>query len=425
MIIPSIDIMGGKAVQLRNGEEKILERGNIMELAREFSRYGELAVIDLDAAMGTGNNSGIVKKLCGRFDCRVGGGIRTEEKAREMLKAGARKIIVGTKAEKSFLEKFPKEKIIVAVDTRNGKLAIKGWKEGIEIAPEERIKELEGYCSEFLYTDIGREGMMKGADIERAKQLKKLTKNRITLAGGISTAEEIAELERNGINSQIGMALYTRKIDLADAFASALDFSKGSIIPTIVEDENGQVLMLSNSSRGSLKKALIGGKGIYYSRKREGIWMKGETSGCTQELLKARYDCDMDALLFTVKQKGAACHNGSYSCFGGRKFSLETLQETIMERISNGAISYSRKLSRDRELLNAKIREEAKELVEFKGRENLIWEAADLLYFTLVLLSAEGIELKEVISELDGRQKSGNSKPAHNGLKTVGCKKFM
>jgi phosphoribosylformimino-5-aminoimidazole carboxamide ribotide isomerase len=212
MIIPSIDLMDGKAVQLKQGKEKILERENVLELAREFSKYGEVAVIDLDAALSKGNNIELIKKICRIASCRVGGGIKTTEKAKEILSYGAKKIIIGTKATPEFLKQLPKDKLIVAIDTKDNVVVKKGWTEKTEETPEEVIKKLENYCSEFLFTNVNKEGLMQGFDFEKVMNLVKLTKNKITVAGGITTIEDIKKLENIGCNSQLGMALYTGKI---------------------------------------------------------------------------------------------------------------------------------------------------------------------------------------------------------------------
>ena len=164
MIIPSIDLMKGKAVQLKQGKEKVLEKDNVLNLAREYSKYGELAVIDLDAALGKGNNFELIKKICKIADCRVGGGIRTIEKANELLQAGAKKIIIGTKATKEFLEQLPKKRLIVAIDTKDNYIVNRGWTNKTEKTPEETIRELEDYCAEFLFTNVNKEGMMQRFD---------------------------------------------------------------------------------------------------------------------------------------------------------------------------------------------------------------------------------------------------------------------
>jgi phosphoribosylformimino-5-aminoimidazole carboxamide ribotide isomerase len=217
MIIPSIDLMDGKAVQLKQGKEKVLEREDVFDLAEKFSKY-EIAVIDLDSALNKNDNLEIIKKLCKNYNCRVGGGIRTVEKANEILGFGAKKIIIGTKASPEFLKQLPKDKIIVAIDTKDGFVVNKGWTEKTKETPEEVIRKLEDYCCEFLFTNVNKEGLMKGFDFGKVKKLVKLTKNKITVAGGITTIEDIKKLENIGCNSQIGMALYTGKINLEEAF---------------------------------------------------------------------------------------------------------------------------------------------------------------------------------------------------------------
>jgi len=225
MIYPSIDLMNGKAVQLVQGkkENKKIEIDDILGLARKFSKY-TIQVIDLDAAMGSKNNLRTIKILCRQFNCRVGGGIRTLDKAREIIKAGAKKIIVGSSVFQKeninilFLKQLNKaigkDKIIIAIDSREGKIVIKGWKESTNINTLKVVKELEPYCSEFLYTYVDKEGMMQGTDFSTLRKLKQLTDNEITAAGGISSLDEIKRLERLKVNSVLGMALYTGKIKL-------------------------------------------------------------------------------------------------------------------------------------------------------------------------------------------------------------------
>jgi len=225
MIFPSIDLMNGKVVQLVQGkrENKKIEIEDVLGVARKFSNYN-IQVIDLDAAMGKGNNISTVKILCAKFKCRVGGGIRTVDKAKELVRAGAKKIIIGSAAFKDekvdvlFLKILNKnigrDKIIIAIDSREGKVVIKGWKESTNIDPVKIVKELEPYCSEFLYTYVDKEGMMEGTDFSTLRKLKFATTNEITAAGGISSMDEINRLERLGVNSVLGMALYTGKIKL-------------------------------------------------------------------------------------------------------------------------------------------------------------------------------------------------------------------
>jgi phosphoribosyl-ATP pyrophosphohydrolase len=185
-------------------------------------------------------------------------------------------------------------------------------------------------------------------------------------------------------------------------------FNQDGLCPTIIQDQQGQVLMLAYSSAQSLKQALKQGKGIYYSRSRQEIWEKGLTSGNWQRLISCRLDCDFDSILFTVEPNHAACHTQNYSCFGGQrsaKFSLNKLFEILKERkVEQPKGSYSVTLLNDREKLMQKILEEAGEVINFTCNENLRWEIADLLYFLSVLAVAENIEWKDIEAELAGRR---------------------
>lgn len=227
MIYPCIDLMDGMVVQLVQGrrEDKKIGTKDFETQIKKFAPFGTIQLIDLDAAMDEGNNYVLIKKIISKIKCRVGGGIRTVEKAQEVLNLGADKIIVGSsvfkdeKIDFDFLKKLNKigkEKIIIAIDTIKEEIVIKGWKKGTCINVFDAIKELEPYCSEFLATYVDKEGMLQGTDIEFFKKLKSLTNNEITAAGGITTLEEVKELEKNNINSALGMAIYTGKIKLSD-----------------------------------------------------------------------------------------------------------------------------------------------------------------------------------------------------------------
>ena len=413
MLIASIDLMNGKVVQLKQGKKKMLERDNAGELAKEFDRYGEIAVIDLDAAMGKGDNSELIKNLLKISECRVGGGIRTVNKAKELIALGASKIIVGSKAfakdcvNHEFLKELSsvigKNRIIIAVDAWQGQIVTRGWKHKTGLDLFKTIAEIEPYCSEFLFTCVEREGTLTGIDMIVAKELVEQTSNKVTVAGGINSIEEIRSFAEAGADVQIGMALYTQKISLAEGFIESLNWSKG-LIPTIVQDLAGQVLMLAYTSKESLKKTFETGRMWYFSRSRNQLWMKGESSGNIQELIRMRADCDQDAILAVIKQTGVACHTENYSCFGEKKFSVNELYDVIMDRFANPKPgSYTVTLTT--ELLAEKIMEEAQELIEAKEHDHIIWETADLLYFMTVLLAKNKIEFKEVLHELHRRRK--------------------
>jgi phosphoribosyl-ATP pyrophosphohydrolase len=185
-----------------------------------------------------------------------------------------------------------------------------------------------------------------------------------------------------------------------------LNFKKmNGLIPTVVQDELGNVLMLAYSSEKSLEVAITTRRGTFFSRTRNEIWIKGKESGNYQTLEKIYYDCDKDSLLFRVKQKNVACHTGSYSCFQNTNFSLRSLNKILVERKndSSNTTSYTKKLLENSELLISKIKEECNEVVNFTDQENLIWEIADLTYFLLVLMVQEEISLSDIINELRSR----------------------
>lgn len=408
MLIPSIDLMGGKAVQLRQGKEKVLEREDVEELAKEFGKYGEIAVIDLDAAMGKGDNEDVIRKICKIAKCRVGGGIRTREKAKKMLALGAKKIIIGTAANEEFLSKLPKDKVLLAIDAKNGKISQKGWTEEIDKTPADFVKQFDNLCSGYLYTIVENEGMMQGTKIDEFKKIRELTKHELVAAGGISSVEEIVELEKMNVSSQLGMSIYTGAVSLKDAFIANLDFEKQKgLIPTIVQDvDTKQVLMLAYSNRESLEKTFDTGLATYFSRSRNELWTKGLTSGNTQNFVTARFDCDKDSILFYVKQNGNACHLDRYSCFEEKEFCINELFELLLDRKKNlPENSFTTKLFKDEFYLKRKIMEEAFESVNFEQGDGLEWEASDLTYFMLTFMAMHGVEPKDIISNLASRTK--------------------
>ena len=407
MIIPSIDIMDGKAVQLKQGATKVLERENVFELAEYFSRFGEIAIIDLDAAMGKGDNLELIKQLVRKYPARVGGGIRTAQKAKELIAAGAKKVIIGTAASEGLLSELPKKNVIVAIDTKGGKVVTHGWLNSTEFKPEEYINKFDNYCSGYLYTIVEKEGMMGGTDIEAIKRIKQLTSNELTAAGGICTIDEIKEITEIGANCQLGMAIYTGKLDLAEAYCSLLKFDEKGLIPTIAQDVNSkQVLMMAYSNKESLAKTFKDGLATYFSRSRQALWTKGETSGNTQKVLNVKADCDKDTLLFTVEQTGVACHTGSYSCFGEKEFHIKDLIAVLKQRLEElPEGSFTTKLFKDEFYLKRKIMEEAFEVVNFEQGDGLGWEVADLTYFVLTFMVKNGIEIDDILANLASRRK--------------------
>ena len=229
MLIPSIDLMGGKIVQLVRGERKALEFDNFEEWIVRFSSFPLVQLIDLDAAMGKGDNRKLLAEFVQRLPCQVGGGIRSIETAKKILGLGARRVILGSslirdgKADRTFAEEAAQtlgcEKLVFAIDTKQGRVAIRGWRELSEITAIEMIGALEPWCDAFLYTHVDTEGSMQGIPIEAVRELRSSTRKQLIVAGGIATNEEVDRLHAMNVDAVVGMAIYTGKlkVDVADS----------------------------------------------------------------------------------------------------------------------------------------------------------------------------------------------------------------
>lgn len=418
MIIPSIDISDGETVQLVGGDALALRAGDPRAWLERFSMAGEVAVVDLDAARGQGSNRELIRELCRGGPCRVGGGIRDLATAIAWLDAGAARIVIGTAAAPDLLRELPRERVIVALDAREGEVVVEGWTRRTGQRVEDRLHELRELVGGFLVTLVEREGRLGGTDLERARRLVAAAgPARLTLAGGITTAEEVAALDRIGVDAQVGMALYTDRLDLADAIIAPISSDRpDGLVPTVVVSATNEALGLAWSSRESLREAIHRREGVYQSRKR-GLWRKGATSGATQRLLRVDPDCDRDALRLVVEQSGTGfCHLGSLTCWGAGS-PLGALQRTVSDRRNAApAGSYTRRLLDDPVLLGAKLREEAAELAAADSPAAILSEAADLCYFLLVRLVAAGYDLDALECELAHRalrlsRRAGDAKP--------------
>ncbi|MGH6921271.1 MAG: phosphoribosyl-ATP diphosphatase [Geminicoccaceae bacterium] len=405
MIVPSIDLQEGNAVQLIGGEKKALDAGDPRPIARQYGRVGEIAVVDLDGALGRGSNAAVIEDLIALVPCRVGGGIRTVEAATAWLDRGAMSVVLGTAARPEILQALPRERVIAALDARHGEVVVEGWQKATGRGVLERIAELRDLVGGFLVTFVEREGRLQGTDLEFAGEIRAAAGDTpVTIAGGITTAEEVAALDRIGCAAQVGMALYKGQLGLAEAFAAPLlsDRADG-LWPTVVVDERGTALGLVYSNLASLRAALERGQGVYHSRSR-GLWVKGATSGAVQELLRIDADCDRDCLRFTVRQQPPGfCHRDTRTCWGPDRGLGELARRLAARRQTAPPGSYTARLFDDPALLGAKLREEAQELAEATARDHVIHEAADVLYFSLAALARHGIDLAEVEAALDRR----------------------
>lgn len=219
MLIPSIDLMGGRIVQLVQGEKLKLAFDDFEYWIERFSGYPTVQLIDLDAAMRQGSNAALIAQIAKRLPCQVGGGISTAEQARALLDTGARRVIFGsilfhgdgvaTEAAASFSESIGREQFIASIDTKGGKVAVRGWKDNVDLTPEDAIRCLEPYCGAFLYTHVDTEGTLQGFPFERARALRALTSRQLIVAGGIREQAEIDALDAINVDAVAGMAVYS------------------------------------------------------------------------------------------------------------------------------------------------------------------------------------------------------------------------
>jgi len=226
MIFPCIDLMGGKVVQLVQGRVKALEADSPETMLHRFAAFPEIQVIDLDAAMGRGSNDELVRMLAAKAAIRAGGGVRTVERARALVEQGARKVIVGTAAfsgngvNQPFLaalrDAIGRERLLVAVDSKGGRIVVKGWQEATALTAEEVLVSLEPYCSGFLCTYVDKEGMMQGTDLDWFRRLRAATALELTAAGGITTIDEVRALAAMNVHAALGMAIYTGRLSLEE-----------------------------------------------------------------------------------------------------------------------------------------------------------------------------------------------------------------
>jgi phosphoribosyl-ATP pyrophosphohydrolase len=414
MIVPSIDLVNGRAVQLRHGREFVLDGGDPLERLEQFAVAGEVAVVDLDAALGQGSNEALIRTMVRRARCRVGGGIRSLDAARAWLDAGARKVVLGTAASAELCGELPRDRVIAAVDAERGEVVVDGWRTKTGVNVHDRIAQLAPVVGGFLFTQVEHEGAMAGFDLEAVRDAVQAAGTaRVTAAGGITSAADIAALDAAGADAQVGMALYTNRLSLGEAVAAPLRASPpGPMWPTVVCDELGRTLGLVWSTGESLERAVAERRGIYWSRSRAALWVKGETSGNTQELLRVDLDCDRDALRFTVRQHGVGfCHRETPSCWPDR-FDLGVLERVIQARRDEPVPeSGTARLLTDAALLGAKLREEAVELAGAGTAAEAVHETADLFYMGLVALVRTGGSLADVVAELERRHGAVGRRP--------------
>ncbi len=223
MLIPSIDLMGGRIVQLVQGEKLKLTFDDFDYWIERFSKYPLVQLIDLDAAMRKGDNRALIEMVCKRLPCQVGGGLRTAEDGQRLLDAGAKRVIYGSRlfkaqgVDKAFATSLKKalgeDALCFSVDTKKGRVAVKAWTDSVDLTPEEAITWLEDYCSAFLYTHVDTEGTMQGFPLNVAAVLRATTARQLIIAGGIKARAEVDALDAMGVDAVAGMAVYSGAMD--------------------------------------------------------------------------------------------------------------------------------------------------------------------------------------------------------------------
>ena len=220
MLIPSIDLLGGRIVQLVQGEKLRLAFDDFEYWIDKFSQFPLVQLIDLDAAMRQGENSALVAQIAKRLPCQAGGGIHSIERARQVLESGAKRVIIGSAlfSEQGTVNvdfaadlsaAVGAERMVAGIDTKNGRIAVKGWRAQVELTPDDAIPQLEPHASAFLYTHVDGEGLMQGFPIATAERLRRLTSRQLIVAGGIRSQQEVDALDIMGVDAVVGMAVYT------------------------------------------------------------------------------------------------------------------------------------------------------------------------------------------------------------------------
>jgi phosphoribosylformimino-5-aminoimidazole carboxamide ribotide isomerase len=225
MLIPAIDLKGGQVVQLIQGRHLAIASDDVFAWVERFEGFARVQVVDLDGAMESGANEDLVRRICARLPCRVGGGVRTVAKAQALVAGGAIEIIIGSSLfrdgqpdlafARSMAEAVGRERVIAAVDSFRGRVVIRGWREPVDVTPVEAVRLLEPFCGGFLYTHVDSEGLMGGTDMQAIRAVRDATSRRVTAAGGITTQEEIDALDALGVDAVVGMAIYTGRLGVA------------------------------------------------------------------------------------------------------------------------------------------------------------------------------------------------------------------
>ena len=339
-LYPAIDLKDGKCVRLKQGEFKEITvySDEPWNIAKDFERCGAsfIHLVDLDGALkGRSVNEATIRRIVDSVDipCELGGGIRSFADIERVLSYGIARVIIGTKAVsdpgfvKEAIQRFGANHIVIGVDARDGMVAVEGWGQLSDKTATSMCRAMkEMGVKHIVYTDISKDGMLAGPNIEMTKKLTEETGLDVIASGGVSSIKDLIALKNAGISGAImGKAIYEKKIDVRQAVLevekepipfSEFKLNSDGMIPVVVQEEDtNEVLMVAYMNEEAYNLTLNTGMMTYYSRSRNEIWVKGLTSGHMQYVKSLKLDCDSDTILATVKQVGAACHTGAHSCF--------------------------------------------------------------------------------------------------------------
>lgn len=376
MIISTINLKNGDLVRIDSNNSETIQNTNISEFVRYLRLFGEIFV----KTDNSPKSEEVLKQICKLSVCNVLiNSNPTLEEAKKIISYGAQKIVLKAGSQENILSLLPKNRAAVYIET--------------DI--EANLKRYNNYTNLFFVKFANK------ANIS-LEEIRTYTAKNIAIESKFDISD-ISHFEKENISVIIDCEYYENKEKMTEAFCQCLDFEKRyGYLPTIVQDyETKQVLMLAYSNLDSLKQALNTQKGTYFSRSRKKIWIKGETSGNIQGLVKARYNCDKDAILFFVRQTGNACRHGKYSCFSEKDIEINSLYNDILNKkrlLPDKALTT--KLFEDEYVLKKKLMEKAFDLINYEKNSSLETEAAQLTYLLLTFMAAHNITPKDVLNKL-------------------------
>ncbi len=404
MLLPIIEVSQGRALPVDGPDALPVDDSDLLAQVERLGRTGEVVLVDVDAATGSGNNEALIRQAIRLAPCFVGGGIRDEDKVRRLLRAGAHRVLLDTSVTTDFLSRMPRYRILVSLDTVDGAVITDGRARPTNRTTAETMQILAPYCSGFLCSFVEADGRGAPTPANRVRDVAAATTLYLAVRGGGHGVDDVRTLDQIGVDVALAGTWKSPAIDPTDAFVACMDFSKGPV-PTIVQDPQGQILMLNWSDAVTLRRSLEDGV-VRYCPRDEGCEAGDELPG--SRLVRATADRSRRALVYTVRPASSVFDRAHYSRFGkgAREFGLSGLFEVIRARRDDPRPgSYTSFLFEKDDRIPRKLTEEIYELLTARTHDDITWEAADVIYFLLAYLVKQGVSLDEVLSELMGRER--------------------